>query len=626
MKRVLLIAMPFATTVHPSIGISLLKARLHEEGIPCDIKYFNFDFAEMIGRNKYEEMCQSQGDKTLIREWPFAKHYFGDQLPEEQEYIKYLEQIYGKPRIHFDHFLGIKEHVKPFIDNCINSTPWELYDVIGFTTMFEQNLSSIVLAHRIKLYDPNKTIVFGGANCDHEMGVELHHCIPVIDYVCSGEADFTFPELVKRIREQRSAQGIPGIIYRNGKDSKVTAGTASVENLDSLPYPDYDDYFRRTAHETVHLSGFQKNYGVPPGLPMESSRGCWWGQKSQCKFCGLNRGTIGFRSKSDNRILDELDHLTNKYNESDIFMVDNILDMKYFHGFLLELKKRQMPIQLFFETKANLNKEQVQILHDAGVSLIQPGIESLNTHVLKLMAKGVSSLQNIQLLKYCQQFGVYPGWSIITGFPGEREEDYRQMINLIYRIIHLPPPYANASFSLQRFSPYFAEPEKYGITSIRPESAYKFIYPFEDSKLFNLAYFFEFDYKNNVVPPDYDRELTDAVNYWQECYANNEYLHSIKTSPSTLLIEDGRSNARISRIVLESFQKDIYEYCDRIRGFSSVFSYIREKYGNLAVRERDVRDFLDEMVSLNLMVSEDDRYLSIAVHVEKGRTRGRKVF
>jgi len=622
MKKVLLISMPFCSVRYPAIGISLLKSRLSDEDIPCDIKYFNIVFAEMVGVDRYEEICENEHGIPYLGETLFAQMYFGNQVPDEKEYKDYLKNVYGDIIAdHISNVFSIKRLIKPFLDKCLESVLREDYDVIGFSSMFEQNLSSIALAYRIKEIAPEKTIIFGGPNCEREMGVELHRRFQFIDYVCSGEADNALPELINRIRKHESVEDIPGLVYRDNNESAATRKNQGIENLDNIPLPDYNDYFVQLKQASLPSTTCLR-------LPMETSRGCWWGEKSQCRFCGLNGGLIRFRSKSTERVIKELIYLTEtyakKYNVNQVYMVDNVLDMKYFADLIPELKRRRLPVEIFYEVKANLNKEQVEALYEAGITSIQPGIESINTHVLRLMRKGVTSLQNIQLLKDCEQFGIFPGWSILTGFPQETFEDYEQMIKLIFKITHLPSPGLTARFQLERFSPYFEDPEKYGITNIRPEDSYKFIYPFEISAIFNLAYFFDFDYRDDVRPPDCDRELTEAVNYWQECYANNEYLHSIRKSPSTLLIEDGRSNARISRIVLESSQKDIYEYCDKIRTLSSVFSYVRGKYGDFAVRERDVKDFLDEMVSLNLMLTEDNKYLSIAIPVEDGYARRRQ--
>jgi hypothetical protein len=256
-------------------------------------------------------------------------------------------------------------------------------------------------------------------------------------------------------------------------------------------------------------------------------------------------------------------------------------------------------------------------LAEAGVTWIQPGIESLSTHVLHLMGKGVTSLQNIQLLKYCKKFGVLPSWSILTGFPGEKAEDSYEIERLIYRkITHLPPPQSQCRFTLQRFSPYFQNPEESGILNVRPEEAYAFIYPLPESSLHNLAYNFSFDYRQDVKPPDYEGELTQAVDYWKSCYERGETLVCQIRDAETLLISDSRSSAKFNQITLTGAQKDIYEYCHQIRGFPSIFSYVRGQHNHYPIRERDVRDFLEEMVFLNLMVSENNKYLSLAIPIE----------
>ena len=316
-----------------------------------------------------------------------------------------------------------------------------------------------------------------------------------------------------------------------------------------------------------------------------------------------------------------LEKYIHKYGVEIVSMVDNVLDMNYFKELLPELREKKLPVHFFYEVKANLTKEQVRMLHEAGVFWIQPGIEGLNTHILKLMGKGVSALQNIKLLKFCKQFDVYPTWNIIYGFPGEKEEDYLHTLEVIRKITYLVPPEAITPLSLQRFSPYFNNPEQYGLIRVRPEDSYRFIYPFEKSCVSNLAYFFDFDYKDEIKPPDYYKQLSRAVDHWKECYDSNENLYITEKTPDSILIQDTRSCAVSPEIILDADQKDVYEYCDTISSFSSIFKYIQEKYTDYATRERDVRDFLEEMVALNLIVTEGDRYLSLAIPREEMYTR-----
>ena len=158
-----------------------------------------------------------------------------------------------------------------------------------------------------------------------------------------------------------------------------------IRDMDALPTPDYDDYFEALRASTLSTL-------IRPGLLAESSRGCWWGEKSHCTFCGLNGTGMKYRSKSPERVLTELAELSRRYGVNGIQFVDNILDMSYFRTMLPRLAAEGGRYALFYETKANLKREQVKLLAEAGVRWIQPGIESLDDNVLRLIGKGNSTL------------------------------------------------------------------------------------------------------------------------------------------------------------------------------------------------------------------------------------------
>src|SRR5579872_2764363 len=101
--------------------------------------------------------------------------------------------------------------------------------------------------------------------------------------------------------------------------------------------------------------------------------------------------------------------------------------MRYFGDFIPELIEAKLGLELFFEVKANLKKEQLRMLRDAGARSLQPGVESLSTSVLSVMDKGVRGLQNVQLLKWCKELGIVPRWNLLWGFPGEPEAEYARM-------------------------------------------------------------------------------------------------------------------------------------------------------------------------------------------------------
>ena len=615
MDKVLLVCMPFASTKWPSIGVSLLKTEVERAGFGCDVRYLNMLFAHRLGLDLYEEIAiYSRG---LMGEWIFAESVFPDALPSEAEYWRYLDNLPSEnsttDRLERDRILGCRQAVPGFLDECLSAVDWSRYHVIGFTSMFEQNMASLALAKRLKAALPAAVVVFGGANVDGDMGAEMHSRFPFIDYICRGEADNSFPLLVGSIFRGEAVDGIPGLVYRGDGGTCVTTGVAVVEDLDEIPFPDYSDYFQQLRRDAPPEATCYE-------IQMESARGCWWGEKAKCRFCGLNKRNIGFRTKSPRRVREELRHLTEEYLKDSpvgrVSMVDNVFAREYFETLLPDLVRDRLPVELFYEVKANLTREQVRLLKDAGIVWVQPGIESLSSHVLRLMGKGITALENLRLLKYCAEAGVYPTWNLIYGIPGETARDYTNSVALINKSTHLVPPEGLTPLCLQRFSRYFDEPERYGLRNVRPEKSYRYVFPFDLGSLRRLSYFFDFDPPDNGLPSWCQPELREAVARWRGFYDRGEFLRSRQLGPESLLIEDGRTIRRVETVQLSEVEAVVYGFCDDVRSIGTVVSYLRGYYHRACPSLGQVSELLEEMVWLNLMAREEDKFLSLAVHVQ----------
>lgn len=602
MKEVILLNMPFVSISRPAIGISILKARLAEEGIQCDVAYPNLLFAEMVGVENYHLIDERISLSAFAGDWLFAQYLFGEKL-DLSAYIRTL-QNFLKNEEEFQRVLDLRKAVGPFLWACMDRLEIKNYRLVGFTTTFQQNLASLALAWEIKKNYPEKRVVFGGGNCEGPMGYQLHQSFPWIDYVCRGESEGSLPGLSKAIQSGQSVDYIKGIVYRNHTGSIPTDPVVPLEDLDQLPCPDYDDYF-----EALKDSPLEAH--ISPIIPVENSRGCWWGDTSHCTFCGLNGEKITFRSKSPARILEELRILKNRYKVSSFVAVDNIMSMRYFEEVLPRLKEEALGISLFYETKANLKKEHVKWLAEAGINSIQPGIESLNTHILGLMRKGTTALQNIQLLKWCSQYGVNPAWNLLYGFPGETAEDYEQMEEWMDALHHLTPPSATGQIRLDRFSPYFENPQTYGLRDIRPFSMYNLIYPLPPYQITDLAYFFEYSYTDHREPLSYAGKILEKIEAWKR--SDDGALIKQYGNDPELLITDTRPNRRHSQVALKGLQREIYDYCDTAKSFQGLMDFARLQYEVPPDFQSWLQGFLDQMVDWKCMIRENDHYLSLAI-------------
>ncbi len=613
---VVLVSMPFGPLRLPSIGLGLMKAALSRDGVSARTFYFTFDFAERIGERLYSQISYGTNTTDLVGEWIFSDSLFHHHTDESV--ANYVEDILRDRALDKNHvwheerfsdsfineILDTRNDVEDFLDECLTTILACRPKVVGFTSIFLQQIASLSLAKRLKARCPELTIVFGGANCEGAMGREVIRQFPFVDAVVSGEADLTFPELVRRVLNYESLADLPNVFAQNNS-SAVTQSTASaaVENLDALPYPDYDDYFAQLRATSFHET-------LEPNLLLETARGCWWGAKHHCTFCGLNGETMAFRAKSAERALDEFTTVTAKYPGYPIYVVDNILNLAYFKDLLPQLAERKLGLDLFFEVKANLKKDQLHQLRAAGVTIIQPGIESLSDEVLQLMRKGVKALQNIQLLKWCKEIGITPEWNILWGFPGESPEEYFRLAKMLPLLSHLQPPNYALSMRLDRFSPNFNQYEELGFKDLKPFPAYSYVYPLPPETVANLAYYFTFEYAQPRDVASYVRPLAEEVARWQQCYPTSELFQIEKGD--RLLLWDSRPAAKRRLTALTGKEKFLYLACDQVSSLRQLAD-AWSKHSGWPTDAEDVRRTLDGFVESGLMLQQGDSYLALAV-------------
>ncbi len=601
--RVLLVSMPFVGLERPSLGLSLLQAELKRRAIPCDIRYLAFTFADVIGIDDYLWVNDELPYTAFAGDWVFAEALHGPDPDADQGYHDQI--LSGTWRLGGDaltRLLRVRAHCQPFLDHCLQSIDWRRYDVVGFTSTFTQNLASLAFAKQLKARYPHLLIVFGGANWEGEMGLALHERFEFVDYACCGEADDSFPTLIEALDGSADRLSrIPGVVYRAGGASRIFAPAAPVVDLDRLPYPMFDDYFR-------DLEQSASATGIDPVLLLETSRGCWWGAKSHCTFCGLNGHSMAFRSKSAGRVVKEIHHLQSRFGSGSFEVVDNILDMGYFRSLFPMLIEQNLDVSLFYEIKANLRREQVRMLRDAGVVTVQPGIESLSDHILGLMGKGTSALQNVQLLKWCMEYGVHPEWNLLYGFPGETNQDYVETAEMIEAIDFLTPPSGLGPVRLDRFSPYFNNPGRYGIVNVRSMAPYRFLYPFEQDTLNRIACYFDYDMDNGRDPEKFAAPVVEQVQRWQQRDAGGLWV--VERLADRAIILDQRDPDRRHSYALAGWKGALYLSCDRARSRSR----LQELAASRGASNDQVNAFLEWCLGQQIMISRQGRCLSLAVH------------
>ena len=588
--------MPYAAVEHASIGLGILQSEIRERGLACRSLYPNLDWYSVLGASLYNSISASPA-QDLVGEWTFSEAAFGPIPDNEERFLKFVcgRSSMARRASPIEELRQARALVSEFLDGGVEKVLSLNPQIVGCSSTFEQNCASLALLRRIKERAPNVVTVMGGANCEGPMGVTLVRNFPWLDYVVSGDGDKIAVTLFQSILSGKPEEPY-GVLSRNPESWKGPEGStprATFTAMDKVAVPYYDDYF-----DALEQSGLD----LLPGLLVETSRGCWWGQKHHCTFCGLNAGGMNYRSKSGERVLQEFEFLSSRFGVDGFEVVDNILDHSHLKSIMPQLAARPDPFRIFYETKSNLKREQMKLLAEAGVVWIQPGIENLHDEVLRLMDKGSTGLMNVQLLKHAREFGVRVIWNFLACFPGEKDEWYVEMNDWIPLLHHLQPPGGVVPIRYDRFSPYHSNPDRYDIR-IQTAGAYSAVYPLPPEELAQLAYFFE---DRPELPLREDRRMSTpgrsalkkALPVWTRAFWQESAILSAVERPEGTLILDTRSIAPVRRSLLTGRTRELFIECETPRRF--------------AEPEPELLD----LVERKLVLCIDQRYLSLPVRGE----------
>ncbi len=551
--------MPVVDLERPNLGLSLLQALLQREDIDSRIVYGNLQFAERIGVPRYLRLATgTRGWYTLfLGEAVFSPAAFPELAMSAETVVDFaltgLELTDDERQRQYGYLREAQRLATEFIDDLAREVVAARPRIVGCTSTFQQHIPSLALLRRVRQLEPSIVTMLGGGNCETCMGVVTHKCFPWVDYVVSGEADGLIGPFVRDVLGQQIRELPAGVLAPCHRPDGYPQNPRAVYNdLESLPYPDFSDYF-------AQLQDCRVGAAIRCGLPVETSRGCWWGAKHHCTFCGLNGGGMAFRRKSPQRALDELEWLAERWQTTEIEVVDNILDMRYLDTVVPALKASPKSWNIFYEVKSNLKPAQLRALAEAGVRSLQPGIESLDSRVLALMDKGAKGWQQVQFLKYSREYGIGVSWNLLLDFPGEEDAWYLEMAEWAPLLAHLQPPSGVIGIRFDRYSPYFERRAEYGL-ALRPHPMLGMIYPLEGQDLHDLCYHFERAQGNDKLKERPGVQALQAVvEEWKAAFGTAEL--SMRETEEGLIITDTRPCAVRPTTVLTGRKRELYMAC-----------------------------------------------------------------
>lgn len=606
-SRLALISTPWPFFDRPSVQIGTLKAFLIQRhpDIGVDTHHVYLKVAAALGYPLYRIISE----RSWIAECPYAALLHTDRMENVARF--WNRKVQGNSLLASHNFRELCSRIEAVSLSIVDKEPWDRYSLLGFSICLAQLTSSLYFIREIKRRAPGVPIVVGGSACAGALGESLLRTVPQIDYVIRGEGELPLLQLMEAImahREQSQFMDIPGLVCRD--NSQAVDAHQQIPDLDELAIPDYSDYFR-------DLESLGPRNAFLPRLPMEISRGCWWSKGAQskggggCTFCNLNLQWSGYRQKSRERTVLEIDTLIKRHQLLSISFMDNLLPAKGLESLFHSIQRLGRDLRMFAEIRAKTSASVLEAMAAAGMDKIQVGVEALSTTLLKKFNKGTTAMDNFEIMKNCE----HPRLPDLTGnlilnFPTSDSQDVAETLKNLAFVFPFRP-LKGIPLWLGYGSPLWRDPAQYQIRLKGNHPNYRHLLPSEEIQSFRFmiqGYHGGVRHQQRMWEP-----VRQKLREWRDFY---EHVHqgpgfrpilSYKDGKDFLIIHERRLNEDDMTHRLTGNSRVIYLFCEVQRPMAEILA----RFSRFS--EEQIQAFLRMMVDKRLMFNEGDRYLSLAV-------------
>lgn len=587
----LLISTPWAAHRFPNIQIGLLKAYANKHSLCTDVAYWNLDVANALGETNYDKLCAlaiSVRIQMLSMSDNIYSRILFPELLQSKQHHKTLLEMFRKCDLSESDFYSYLSSIKAISSKLLRSIRWDTYACVGFTVAPYQLMASLYFAKEIKRRSPGTKIIFGGYRCHEGQGRSLFEIFDFIDYLVPGEGERPFVRILKHLSNPNSRSNkIRGVWSR--RDSSIIWGgdDKRINNLDTLPFPDFDAYFDKLSK--------CKNLDPEPGLLVETSRGCSW---ERCRFCAEAK-IANYRYHSLPYVERMVTYLTKRHKILEFFFCDNEFPADELYG----PKLKREPIYLGniqAMLRSTVSKSTLINLKKAGINRVLFGLESYSDRGLRQICKGTRVIDNLQVCKWSKELGLMLQSNYLINYPQMNIPDFEETL---YWIANMPYKGFSHYFSiyfLRYGSEYFRNPSKYGITILGLHPYERDLFPKEIAdKIVGYTYDYKFDEKQKLFTD------SDTVSKHFASFSLELFKHELFYVDNGAILIIYKTNP-FFKLPLKDRVRELYIYCDTHRSLNDIL----KKFSDLG--QIEIRRLLKGWISEGLMVEMAGRHMSLA--------------
>lgn len=296
-------------------------------------------------------------------------------------------------------------------------------EIVGISAMTAESLGMHEVARIAKESLASSIVIAGGpypTGCAEDV-LKDHN----IDLVVRGEGEEVMLEIVKAIEEGKDFFSIQSISFRNNGSIVHAPRNTYIENLDVLPYPDWDaihlEDYKEFTPQSLFLSGHVY-------MSLFTSRGCPF----HCTFCHNIFGKK-FRAHSPERVLEEIKYLNYSLGIVNFEIIDDIFNFDRTRAIAIMqgIIENNLKIRLFFVNGVRgdmLDEELIDLFAKAGVVYMSIAVETASPRLQREIGKSIALEKTRRIISYAARKKIFVNGFFMLGFP---KETLREIVSTI---------------------------------------------------------------------------------------------------------------------------------------------------------------------------------------------------
>lgn len=235
-----------------------------------------------------------------------------------------------------------------------------------------------------------------------------------LDAICIGEGDEAFPELLQRLEKKEDISDIENIVTKGKRNSLRNF----YSDLDKLPFPDRDIFYKTTEMGKFPIKSFMVSRGCPYS--------CTYCFNSPFKELYKEKG-VYLRRKSVRRSIDEIAYVRERYPLQFVKFYDDIFAYPkdpWFEEFC-KVYKKEIRLPFHCLTRPNLlNEDMARLLKEAGCVSISMSIEAANSYLRnEILKRNMSDEEIYKAFEICHKYRINTFANSILALPNSRIQD-----------------------------------------------------------------------------------------------------------------------------------------------------------------------------------------------------------